>query len=146
MTEVKLDRRSKKTRKLLWEGLAKLLLKHDINEITVKDLTDLVDINRSTFYIHYKDIHDLLLSIEAELLAEFDELLTCDIDPAKDLHAQILPVLTDLYHNLYKHKNLSGAFLGPHGDASFIYSLQDLLSTKIHVWWKDEDSDPELRD
>ncbi len=144
MKDEHLDRRTKKTRRLLWEGLAKLMLKHDINEITVKDLTEAADINRSTFYIHYKDIYDLLASIEAELLEEFDELLSCNMDSSADVHSQILPVLTALYHRLYEHKGLVSAFLGPHGDVSFIYSLQELLSSKITAWWTEDSPDPSL--
>ncbi len=139
-----LDRRTKKTRKLLLDGLVKLMLEHDINEITVKDLTEAIDINRSTFYIHYKDIYDLLNSIEAELLEEFDELLSCNMDTAEDVHTQILPVLKALYHRLYEHKELVSAFLGPHGDVSFINSLQELLSSKITGWWTNDSPDAGL--
>lgn len=144
MRDENLDRRTKKTRRLLWDGLAKLMLKHDINEITVKDLTEAADINRSTFYTHYKDIYDLVNSMEAELLAEFDELISCSMDDAEDVHSQILPVLKELYGRLYEHKALVSAFLGPHGDASFIYSLQDLLSSKITGWWKNDSYDASL--
>ena len=30
-----------------------------VNQITVKELVEEVDINRSTFYLHFKDIQDL---------------------------------------------------------------------------------------
>ena len=39
-------------------------------EITVKELVDEVDINRSTFYLHYSDIYQMLESIENELMDE----------------------------------------------------------------------------
>ena len=48
--EEKTDRRVRKTKKLLRQGLAKLMENKSINEITVKELVDEVDINRSTFY------------------------------------------------------------------------------------------------
>ncbi len=144
MKDEHLDRRTKKTRKLLWDGLAKLMLEHDINEITVKDLTELADINRSTFYIHYKDIYDLLNSIEAELLDDFDELLSYNVDGSKDVHQQVMPILATLYSRLYEQKNLASAFLGPHGDASFIYALQSLLSKKITDLLKNDSTDEEI--
>lgn len=44
--------------------------KKSIKEITVKELVDEVDINRSTFYLHYSDIYQMLESIENELMDE----------------------------------------------------------------------------
>ena len=49
----KMDRRVRKTRALLLQGLVKMLETHDIQDISVKELTELVDINRGTFYLHY---------------------------------------------------------------------------------------------
>ena len=45
----KVDRRVRKTKSQLREGLARLMLQKSIKEITVKELVDEVDINRSTF-------------------------------------------------------------------------------------------------
>ncbi len=43
-----------------------LLKKKQISSITIKELCELADINRSTFYAHYSDQYDLLDSIEEE--------------------------------------------------------------------------------
>ena len=51
----KMDRRVRKTRALLLQGLVKMLETHDIQDISVKELTELVDINRGTFYLHYDE-------------------------------------------------------------------------------------------
>ena len=58
------DRRVRKTKKQLRQGLTQLLQTKNINEISVRELSDLVDINRGTFYLHYRDIYDLLDQIE----------------------------------------------------------------------------------
>ena len=42
--------------------------KNSIKEISVKELVDEVDINRSTFYLHYSDIPGLLAEVENETL------------------------------------------------------------------------------
>ena len=47
----KMDRRVRKTRALLLQGLVKMMETHDIQDISVKELTELVDINRGTFYL-----------------------------------------------------------------------------------------------
>ena len=41
-----------------------------MNQITVKELVEEVDINRSTFYLHFKDIQDLLREIEENMEAQ----------------------------------------------------------------------------
>ena len=41
--------------------------KKNIGQITVKELVDDVDINRSTFYLHYSDIPSLLKEIEDDI-------------------------------------------------------------------------------
>ena len=43
------DRRVRRTKKLLTQALTQLLQEKQINEITVKELTDLADMNRGTF-------------------------------------------------------------------------------------------------
>lgn len=50
----KTDRRVRKTKTQLRNGLAMLMKEKSVDEITVKELVDQVDINRSTFYLHYQ--------------------------------------------------------------------------------------------
>ena len=71
----KMDRRVRKTRALLLQGLVKMLETHDIQDISVKELTELVDINRGTFYLHYDDIYDMLHKVEDEMFLEFNEIM-----------------------------------------------------------------------
>ena len=66
----KVDRRVRKTKMQLRQGLARLMQKKSIKEITVKELVDEVDINRSTFYLHYTDIYQMLEKIEEEAMVD----------------------------------------------------------------------------
>ncbi|MGI6469353.1 MAG: TetR/AcrR family transcriptional regulator [Syntrophomonadaceae bacterium] len=69
----RLDRRVRKTKRILKDSLATLLLEKNLNNITVQELVNLADINRGTFYLHYRDLHDMLTQIEAEMLQEMEE-------------------------------------------------------------------------
>ena len=71
--ETKTDRRIKRTRYLLVHALTSLMLKKSIKDITVKELCESVDINRGTFYLHYKDIYDMLEQTEQGLLEQFEQ-------------------------------------------------------------------------
>ena len=67
---IKQERRYRRTEALILNGLTTLLQQKSIKEITVRELADLVDINRSTFYLHYTDIYDLLEKTEQRLLQQ----------------------------------------------------------------------------
>ncbi|PKM62863.1 MAG: hypothetical protein CVU97_03095 [Firmicutes bacterium HGW-Firmicutes-21] len=66
-----IDRRVRKTKNVLRHNLTLLLSQNDLKNITVKELCEICDINRGTFYLHYKDIYDLFEQIEDEILYEF---------------------------------------------------------------------------
>lgn len=64
----KIDRRKRYTRHALKEALVGLLKEKSISSITVKELCEMADINRSTFYGHYTDPYDLLEKISEEVV------------------------------------------------------------------------------
>lgn len=67
------DRRVKRTKKNLRDSLFALLEKKNINQITVTELTTLADVNRSTFYLYYNDIFDMMEKIQQEIYEVFVE-------------------------------------------------------------------------
>jgi AcrR family transcriptional regulator len=56
------DRRVRRTRELLRRALLSLVQEQGYERITVQDILDRADVGRSTFYAHYRDKDDLLLS------------------------------------------------------------------------------------
>lgn len=62
------DKRIIKTRKAIRVAFAELLSEKDINEITIKDISDRAIINRKTFYSHYSGIHELIDEIQNEIV------------------------------------------------------------------------------
>lgn len=71
------DRRVKRTKKNLRNSLFSLLEEKSINQITVTELTTLADVNRSTFYLYYSDIYDMMEKIQQEIYAGFVETVVC---------------------------------------------------------------------
>ena len=65
-----MDRRIKYTKAIIRENFLTLLEKKDITNITVKELCEISDINRGTFYRYYVDIYDLLGIIKQEFTDE----------------------------------------------------------------------------
>lgn len=67
------DRRVKRTKRVLRECLFRLLEEKSIDEITVKELTEAADVNRSTFYFYYNDINDMMMQIQNEIFEVFED-------------------------------------------------------------------------
>lgn len=88
------DRRIRRTKKLLKSGFASLMKEKDFKDIRVKDITDLVDLNRGTFYLHYNDTYDLLEKIENEVLDDFQTMIDTYC-PKVGIHS-ILPVIAPI--------------------------------------------------
>jgi len=57
-----MDRRVKRTHRLLGEALVDLLQNHDLNEITIRDITEHADVAYSTFFRNFESIDELLLT------------------------------------------------------------------------------------
>lgn len=69
MKELKMDRKTRYTRMVLQDSLLEMMKEKPINKITIKELCERADINRTTFYSHYSDQYDLLRKIEDETLS-----------------------------------------------------------------------------
>jgi len=78
------DRRVRRSRKLLKEGLLKLMHDMKFAEISARNITDLMDMNRSTFYLHFKDTQALLQSVEDDLEAEVQEMIDAHLKEVID--------------------------------------------------------------
>ena len=67
MEDMTVDRRVKKTKRQLRQALMHLMTEKPSRSISVRELAERADINRGTFYIHYKDVSDLLQRLEDEM-------------------------------------------------------------------------------
>jgi len=63
------SRKVQYTRMVLADGLIELMKTKPFDKITIKELCDLANVHRSTFYIHYEDINALLRAVEDDALA-----------------------------------------------------------------------------
>ena len=75
MEEKKMDRRVKYSLMVIRKSFITLLKKKPISKITIKEICDVADVNRATFYAHYLDQYDLLHQIEQDLIDEINQYL-----------------------------------------------------------------------
>lgn len=129
------DRRILRTKRVIRDALTELMEEKGFEGITVKDLTDKADINRGTFYIHYRDKYDLLEQSEAEIIGVIEKFAaegflnvlqgkwinpySGEIDPS--------PFVTKLFQYLQDNARFMRVVLGPGGDPSFQKRLKDVI-------------------
>ena len=126
---VRTDRRVRKTKAALRHGLAVLTKKKSIKEITVKELVEEVDINRSTFYLHYTDIYSMVAELESELLEEFKNAI--DLYPPTNSEEEMCRFFEHIYNILNDNRERDVALVSENGDISFIRQVETFVSERI---------------
>lgn len=123
--EKKVDRRVIKTRRQLKKGLAALMKEKSVNQITVKELVEEVDINRSTFYLHFKDIQGLLREIEENMEAQIKRAI--EEHPIVSGNENAFYFIEDMFRVLDEEREISKALIGPNGDMGFIHRIERII-------------------
>src|SRR5580692_9297243 len=83
-----LDERIRRTRARLGGALVALIQEKPINDVTVQEVLDRASVGRSTFYLHFRDKHDLLLS----QLEKFLEMMSTSLSIRKEASRRVVPV------------------------------------------------------
>ena len=74
----KMDPRVTRTERLLIDALMGLILEEGYDAVTVRDIVQKAGVNRSTFYLHFRDKQDIMSHMENYLLSQLIEAM---IDP-----------------------------------------------------------------
>ncbi len=69
------NRRTLVTRRILRESLMELMKEKPISKISIKEICDLSEMSRSTFYLHYQDQFELLADVEQDVLENTEKTL-----------------------------------------------------------------------
>jgi len=130
--EVKEDRRIRKTKKALRDGLAQLLTEKSIQKITVRELADKVDIHRSTFYANYTDIYDLYSQIEDVVVQEISDIFSENYTVDSKVFLEIL------FMYISENGQVCRMFLGKNVSSTFYSRLTNLLKDAYLTCWRNE--------
>lgn len=109
-----MDRRQEKTKQAILQALIDLIDQKGLDQVSVSDLCQQANINRSTFYLHYKNMEDLLLSVEADFIREITEAIQ-DLE-TEDLvyNSQALTQLfTRILESIEKNSDLIITLMSP---------------------------------
>ena len=135
MEEKGTDRRVRRTKARLRQAMTQLMLEKDLSSITVRELTDLADVNRGTFYAHYKDIYDMIEQVENEIFSELEDLL--DQHTSEIVQRDIAAVLQEVFQFVGRNQNLCRVFLTRQSADRFFQRLNQLIYRKCLEEWKE---------
>jgi AcrR family transcriptional regulator len=122
MTDAKVDRRVRRTKELLRGALYALVIERGYDRLTVQDIIDRADVGRSTFYAHFRDKEDLLLSGFEELRAAFEHR---DGDGNAGAHGSWTAAV---FEHAWRSRDLYRALVGKQGAEIAKRHLHDLLA------------------
>lgn len=131
------DRRIVRSKRALRHALIALMEEKGFEAITVNDLCSAADLNRGTFYNHFKDKEHLLASLEDDVMQGIDAIQSkMTLLDLKDVMAfciakHPLPILVDLFDYLREQGDFLHAVLGPGGDIRFGPKLRETVCTNL---------------
>ncbi len=126
-----MDTRILNTKKKVTNTLLVLLETQHIEDITVLELCEKADINRTTFYKYYKDVDDLVLKIENSLINDLKQSIT-------EIKRNYLISFTgNILDTICTRKETYTRLLGENGDHTFLRRILRLVyNESIEEWQK----------
>lgn len=122
------------------EALSSLLAEKELSYITVKEICDRAGVNRSTFYLHYESIADLLAETTAILQSRFQPDLSeaeagtlgIETSPPEELFfitdRWLLPYLDSVRENKHIYKAVHAQMETFHGEDAYRRFFQTIFS------------------
>lgn len=130
------DRRQARTKQVLLQALLELIEEKGTDQITVTDISNRADLNRGTFYLHYRDVPDMLEQIKGEAFNRIQALIRA-LDPRELLEhldqGKVYPKSVRLFEEFVAHRLFYQVVLGPNGDMSFLNRVMELFRNHFYT-------------
>lgn len=132
------DPRVIKTKKLFKDAFKQLVVEYDdyIN-ISIRELCDRANLNRRTFYLHYKQIDDILVELQEEAIHDFYHRIK-ELDIIKDVEG-VVRAFFDMNESnpVYQKMNSADAYFYAkeitRKRALIMFKEKELLGPALHL-------------
>ena len=141
MRDIKQSRKTRYTQTALKDSLIELMKKKSISKITIRELCEVADLNRTTFYAHYKDQYELLQSIEGETLSWIKETIA-GFSGKKD-KKDFINNIKNVFEYIFENKNHIRELMSEQGDIDFQRDLLSVVYEECAVLLNDMDTEPQ---
>lgn len=122
------DRRIRITKLAIKESLLELMQVYPISKISVKMICESADINRSTFYAHYKDQYQLLNQLQQEAVQDIKKHIFATSFVKEE--ESTVPVIVKVLKYCKSDITLFKVLLSENGDSDFQHELMLLAQEK----------------
>ncbi len=129
----KTDRRVLRTRKAIMDAFDKLLTERGLDKISVSALAREADIDRKTFYLHYKSVNDLVAYKTDESLERIARALDKrgrDASPLERVHIALSEVNAILLENIEAYRQIASSMSVDQALARFEESVYSVLEKR----------------
>lgn len=122
------DKRVQKTKGLLHEALATLIREKAYDSISIKEILDRANVGRSTFYMHFRDKDELLVSGVHHMLRAVQS----NVPPSSaQRHEKIIWFSLPILEHIHQHRRTGQAKMGAKGRAVIHEHLRKVLAELI---------------
>ena len=125
MAEKAQYRSAMRSRENIRKAYVELIHEKGTINITVKELVERADVNRSTFYAHYQDIYAVLEEIENEIVQKMFTFL--DASEHTELLYNPLPFLMRIGAELERNREFYRLLIETSGSVAFIQKLKGVF-------------------
>jgi AcrR family transcriptional regulator len=137
MTAVVEDRRVRRTRRLLREALLELILEKGYDALTVQDVLDRADVGRATFYAHFHDKDELLVSGAEDIRESLRRKMAGFIAGRGTAEPDGFDVTRVLFEHAAAHRRLYRALMGKRGGGVIYRHAHQDLTTLFREHFED---------
>jgi AcrR family transcriptional regulator len=122
------DPRSVRTRELLRQSLISLASERNPANLTIQDVTDHAGLNRTTFYLHYRGIHELLEDCTQTLFSQMrSDIYANKAIPFRNEAFAQAPFVESVFRHLERHEKFYRSMLSWQGDPIVRGLFQEFL-------------------
>ncbi|WP_372638129.1 TetR/AcrR family transcriptional regulator [Cohnella sp.] len=130
----KIDRRQIRTKQLLRRALLESIEEKGIDHVTVTDIAERADVNRGTFYLHYRDVPDMMSKVMDEMFERVFSLVKL-LDPRELSEyaqaAEPYPKVVNIFEEIRRNADFFKVMLGPRGDLSYAMKFRNLMASHL---------------
>nr|WP_081415217.1 TetR-like C-terminal domain-containing protein [Ectobacillus panaciterrae] len=105
------DPRILRTRQLIKDAFVELLEEMDLQKITVNRLAERATINRVTFYLHYRDIPDMLEKMADDMIEDISTIFNNAPTDQTSLEESGWKIIENLLEHIAEHANFYKSIL-----------------------------------
>ena len=126
--EPTMDLREKKTKQSIRNAFLQLRAHKPLERITVKELAELAQISKATFYLHYHDVYDLSEQMQKEVIAQ----LLNSLDHPDSVLTDRVQFTRELFGAFIAHRHLTDILFS--GSQAAVLPISIEHAVKAHVY------------